>query len=538
MSASRAKILIVDDEPANINIIAGLLKADHGLMVARAGEQALKAAHVQPPPDLILLDIMMPGMDGYEVCRRLKADPATRDIPVIFISAMGETQDETKGLDLGAVDYIVKPISAPILQARVRTHLALKHHSEKLEEAYAIIKLQKDRMQEELNVGRDIQMSMMPLDFPGPPACPAVALYASLQAAREVGGDFYDFGFLDDNRLFVCIGDVSGKGVPAALLMAVTKTLIKAGALQERSAAAVMTRVNDTISADNDKAMFVTVFLAICDVGTGEMVYCNAGHNPPYIQRASGELERLSDRHGMVVGGMEGLVYRESTTVLKPGDGLLLFTDGVTEAADNGDELFGEPRLLEFLERRLDEQPQALVESLVAGVRAFEDGAEQADDITVLALRFLGHGASQSGGDERVCRRWQGLNETAGAMAWFEQVAGDWGLADPERRKLMLALDDLLQNVITHAYPDGPVGEVELCLTRSGGRLGLALRDDGAAFNPTAPPPVDTSLSIEDREIGGLGLHLIEQIMDEVSYHRDGDWNCLDLYLSLPVSSV
>lgn len=533
MTAERARILIVDDEPSNITVIASLLKADYGLMVARSGEQALKSARALPPPDLVLLDIIMPGMDGYEVCRQLKADPATRDIPVMFISAMSETADETRGLDLGAVDYITKPISAPILQARVRTHLALRHNQEKLQEAYAIIKLQKDRMQEELNVGREIQMGMMPLDFPGPPSHPELALYASLQAAREVGGDFYDFGFVDDDHLYLCVGDVSGKGVPAALLMAVTKTLIKAGvkaaAAQGEGAAAAMTRVNDAISADNDRAMFVTVFLAICDIRSGEMVYCNAGHNPPYIQRADGSLERLTARHGMVVGGLEGLNYRESRTVLAPGEGLLLFTDGVTEAANAAQELFDEHRLVALLQQHHDSAPQPLVEALVDGVHAYENGAEQADDITVLAFRFVG----AAGPVEQHSHHWRGLASSAEVQRWFEPLVADWGVPDAQRRKLNMALDDLLQNLISHAYADEVVGDIGLSVARYGDHLLLELSDDGSAFDPTQCPPPDLDLDVDERPIGGLGLHLVKQLMDEVSYRREDGWNRLSLKLLL-----
>ncbi len=159
------KILVVDDEPLNIQVLTGLLKGDYRMMVAKDGQRALKIAS-SGQPDLILLDIMMPDMDGYEVCRRLKADEATRDVPVMFITAMGEVDDETHGLELGAADYIRKPISPPILKARVKTQLALVRQQKELQAAYAIIKSRKERMEEELNIGREIQMSMMPLNLP------------------------------------------------------------------------------------------------------------------------------------------------------------------------------------------------------------------------------------------------------------------------------------------------------------------------------------------------------------------------------------
>ena len=342
------KILVVDDEPINIDVLGGLLKQDYRLIVAKNGERALKAAH-SGNPDLILLDIMMPGMDGYEVCRRLKADESTREIPVIFITAMNQAGDETLGFELGAADYITKPVSPPILRARVKTQLALTQSRKELQAAYATIKMQKDRMEAELNVGRDIQMSMMPQDFPEGPGCESFSLYARLEAARELGGDFYDFFFLDESRLCFCVGDVSGKGVPAALFMAVTKTLIKSAAAGNQSTAAILTRVNDTLSADNEGCMFVTLFVAVCDVHSGEVTYTNAGHNPPYITGANGNTVRLGTRHGPVAGAMNDIAYREDAVVLKPGDTLLMFTDGVTEATSTSSELFSEVRLVGLL---------------------------------------------------------------------------------------------------------------------------------------------------------------------------------------------
>ena len=332
MAEEQEKILVVDDERLNINVLVDLLKPDYKMMAAKSGEQALKAVQVANPPDLILLDIMMPEMDGYEVCRRLKADEATRDIPVIFITAMGETSDETKGLEVGAVDYLTKPISPPIVQARVKTHLALKRNLAELQKAYKIIEAQKDRMEDELNVGHKIQMSMVPQTFPPFPDRDEFSIHAALHPAREVGGDFYDYFFIDENRLCICIGDVSGKGVPAALFMAVTKTLIKARATDDFSTASIITRVNDEISQNNKAYMFVTIFTGILDLRTGNLTFTNAGHNPPHIKRVNGSLELLSQRHGPVIGAQAGLAFKEDTVTLSKGDFLLMYTDGVTEA--------------------------------------------------------------------------------------------------------------------------------------------------------------------------------------------------------------
>jgi CheY-like chemotaxis protein len=209
LSTKKATILAVDDTPENLDVVKGLLSDDYIVKAATSGAMALKIVEKQRP-DLVLLDIMMPGMDGYEVCQHLKDNDETRDIPVIFLTAMEQTTDEAQGFELGAADYITKPVNPPILKARVRTHLALKQSMDELQAAYAIIKKHSDRMEQELNVGHDIQMSMLPLEFPPFPERSEFSLHATLKPAREVGGDFYDFFFVDDDHLCLVVGDVSG----------------------------------------------------------------------------------------------------------------------------------------------------------------------------------------------------------------------------------------------------------------------------------------------------------------------------------------
>jgi sigma-B regulation protein RsbU (phosphoserine phosphatase) len=362
-SASKPVILAVDDTPENLDVVKGILAADYLVKAAINGQMALKIVE-KSPPDLILLDIMMPGMSGYEVCEQLKSNPATRDIPVIFLTAMEQTTDEAKGFDLGAADYITKPVNPPILQARVRTHLALKQSMDELQAAYAIIKKHSERMEQELSVGHDIQMSMLPVTFPEKPE---FALHARLQPAREVGGDFYDFFFVDDDKICLVVGDVSGKGVPAALFMAVTKTMLK------------------TQAADNPASMFVTLFIAIVDTRSGEFCYTNAGHNPPYVLRGD-TTECLNQRHGPVLGAVEGVAFRESTGSLHKDDTLLVFTDGVTEAMNTDDQLYTEARLEDLIAGNTH-GPDSLTRRIIDDVEKYAEGAEQADDITILAYR-------------------------------------------------------------------------------------------------------------------------------------------------------
>jgi sigma-B regulation protein RsbU (phosphoserine phosphatase) len=450
VSSPKPVVLAVDDTPENLDVVKGILASDYMVKAAINGEMALKIVE-KAPPDLILLDIMMPGMSGYEVCEQLKADPNTRDIPVIFLTAMEQTTDEAKGFDLGAADYITN------LQARVRTHLALKQSMDELQAAYAIIKKHSDRMEQELNVGHDIQMSMLPLEFPAFPERSEFSLHATLKPAREVGGDFYDFFFVDDDHLCLVVGDVSGKGVPAALFMAVTKTMIKSQATDDPSPASIITRVNDDLSADNPASMFVTLFIAIVNTRTGEFRFTNAGHNPPYILRGD-KLECLDQRHGPIIGAVEGVAFREDSASLNRADTLLIFTDGVTEAMSPADELYSEARL-EALLTNAKESPEALTGRVIDDVENYAAEAEQADDITILAYRA----ESQSDASEVETLQLSAapdLKEIERINSEFQEFALARNVPPGPVQKVCIVLDELLNNVISYGFDDDESHEI------------------------------------------------------------------------------
>jgi sigma-B regulation protein RsbU (phosphoserine phosphatase) len=454
----KATVLAVDDTPENLDVVKGLLSDDYVVKAATSGGMALKIIEKQKP-DLILLDIMMPGMDGYEVCRRLKENDETRDIPVIFLTAMEQTTDEAQGFELGAADYITKPVNPPILKARVRTHLALKQSMDELQAAYAIIKRHSDRMEQELNVGHDIQMSMLPLEFPAFPERSEFSLHATLKPAREVGGDFYDFFFVDDDHLCLVVGDVSGKGVPAALFMAVTKTMIKSQAADDPSPASIITRVNDDLSADNPASMFVTLFIAIVNTRSGDFRFTNAGHNPPYILRGD-ELECLDQRHGPIIGAVEGVAFREDGAALNRADTLLIFTDGVTEAMSPADELYSEARLEALLTKTKD-TPEALTDRIIDDVENYAAGAEQADDITILAYR------AESQADASEVQTLQlsaaaDLKEIERVNSEFQEFALARDVPSGPVQKVCIVLDELLNNIISYGFDDDESHEISV----------------------------------------------------------------------------
>jgi sigma-B regulation protein RsbU (phosphoserine phosphatase) len=402
-------VLVVDDTPANIQVLMETLKDDYRIVAAVNGERALQLAISDPPPDIILLDVMMPEMDGYEVCARLKADAKTRDIPVIFITAMSDAQDETKGLELGAVDYITKPISPPVVSARVKSHLELKQAREILknqnvileqrvaERTKEVLELQqvefdlraaKEKVENELNIAAQIQKNILPSKFPAYPDRKEFELYALMQPARYVGGDFYDFFFVDDNTLALVMADVSDKGIPAALFMMVSRTLIASLAVDHRSPSIVLEKANNVMCQNNESGMFVTVFLAFYDVLNGNLTASNAGHSAGLIIDPGGASREWAHTHGAALGFMEDLPYKEETMNLEAGQTLFLYTDGVTEAMSPDNELFGLAQLREMLKRKHDLELDKLCTDIEASLSEFQQG-QQFDDITMLALKRI-----------------------------------------------------------------------------------------------------------------------------------------------------
>jgi sigma-B regulation protein RsbU (phosphoserine phosphatase) len=413
----------------------------------------------------------------------------------------------------------------------VRSRAQMQGANLRLEGAFGTIKKNSHRMEAELKIGHDIQMSMVPLTFPAFPDQDEIEIHAALIPARELGGDFYDFFLIDDEHLCFCIADVSGKGVASALFMAVTKTLIKLRASQTLSPAELLSRVNDEVEKSNSACMFVTVFLGILNFKNGALRYCNAGHNPPYLLRADGEVERIDDRHGPVVGAVSDLNYEESFLSLEPGDQIFLYTDGVTEAMDVSQTLFSEKKLVRILESDFPRDPKKATQRVLDEVWAFQGSADQADDVTVLSVEFHGSIGTQEGRLELVLDNKTGEIERANEL--FNLFALEHRLDQRIRRKINVALDDLLTNVIRYAYPQGGDHLIEVRIELDKEGIRIQIQDDGMPFDPFDEVEPDTELSLEDRDVGGLGIHLVEQMMDQVMYQRVDDKNVVQLFLQL-----
>jgi len=426
--------------------------------------------------------------------------------------------------------YTEEMTITPVLDddGKIISYVAIKQDITKRKELERQLEIANERMSLELNFAREIQMSMLPLIFPAFPLRKEVTLYATLHPAREVGGDFYDFYFLDDDHMCFVIGDVAGKDAPGALLMAVSKTLIKSRAADDSSPSSILTHVNNELSADNESAMFVTVFLGILNVKTGELVYTNAGHNPPYIKRADGTFQKMDAFHGPVIGAMPDLTYKQDIDILQKDDVILLYTDGVTEALDEDDRLYSDPKLVDLLQDNEFKHPKEMVISIAEDVQSFQGKAEQADDITILAIQYFGL-LEETGMNKLELKIKNQLDQLGVVEDEFFEFAMNNEIPAGERQKVSIVLDELLNNVVNYAYDDGELHEIEVEVELSGKRLVITIEDDGVPFNPFGREKPETSSKIEDREIGGLGIHLVRSVMDEYDYQRHIDKNLVRL---------
>jgi sigma-B regulation protein RsbU (phosphoserine phosphatase) len=373
---SDCRILIVDDAKANLDILVEGLKADHKLSLALNGEMALQIAQ-KTTPDLVLLDIMMPGMDGYEVCRQMRQMPETAEVPIMFLSSLEEVQNKTRGFEVGANDYLTKPFDMLEVKARVRSLLKAKAYSDAVKEQIA----------SELRVAREIQMGMLPHDFAPFEKNYGVEFGAVLEPAREVGGDLYGVCDAGSERLVVFLGDVSGKGIPASMFMVRAVSLARLLAKEIAEPERILGRLNDELSADNPSGMFVTFLCAVFEPKSGRLTIANAGHCKPVIL-PDGQPPRWAVKNlGTALGFEPGLEFERTELTLCSGDALVLYSDGVTEAFNPQEELYGNARLLANSAGFAGQTAPAITASLLQKIRAFAGTAPQSDDIAILTLK-------------------------------------------------------------------------------------------------------------------------------------------------------
>jgi phosphoserine phosphatase RsbU/P len=377
---SKPRILVVDDTPANIKILADLLRRDYLLSVSTSGQDALEIAFSGDRPDLVLLDVMMPEMDGYEVCRRLKADPRTRDVPVIFVTAMTEVDDETKGFALGAVDYITKPVRPSIVQARVAAHIELAL-------ARKTLSAQNKALSESLAVAADVQRSLLPKALP---SLPGLEVAGRMTPCDAVGGDYLDFLIGDDfaGRGFgVAVGDVMGHGPAAALLMTAARASLRMRASRSGGIGEVVTDMNRHLVADlGDVERFMTFYLL--EARRDAVSWVSAGHEPALLVDPGSRTVADLEGDGPILGIDADMTFREHHAPFRePGQVVALCTDGITEAWSESGEQFGRERLKDSLLRHAAQPASSILEAVMRDVLDFRGAAPQKDDLTLVVLK-------------------------------------------------------------------------------------------------------------------------------------------------------
>lgn len=384
------KILSVDDE----NDLELLLtqyfrrkirKGEYEFSFAHNGLEALTMLLKNKDYDIILSDINMPEMDGLTMLTKINEmqNPALK---CIMVSAYGDMGNIRQAMNSGAFDFATKPIDLDDLSVTIEKAIEHIQYIKTMQQEHN----QLESIKGDLAVAREIQQAILPRIFPPfPENSGELDIAASMNAAKDVGGDFYDFFRIDDDKIGFVIADVSGKGVPAAIFMAVSRTLIRATGIRGVTPSECITYSNDLLAKESANNMFVTVFYGIYNIKTGEVTYTNAGHNPPYLIKADGTIEQLPLSKDIVVGALDDFQFSEETLQLEHDDTLLLYTDGVTEAINVNDEEYGEKRLEETLKDVTQQNCQQIINTVKANVKTFAGEAEQSDDITLLAIKRL-----------------------------------------------------------------------------------------------------------------------------------------------------
>ena len=381
------------------------------------------------------------------------------------------------------------------------------------------VSTQRERMMSELEIAKAIQKAMLPKVFPPFADRSDLNIYGMVRPAKEIGGDLYDF-YVRHDKLFFCVGDVSGKGIPASLVMATIRSLFRSITAHVERAHEVLIQMNDTLAEQNEQNMFVTLFVGILDLKTGELSYCNAGHNAPLIIRGEkAEVHTMDVHPNLPVGIMPGFEFAEQKLQLAYGDTLFLYTDGLTEAENIRHEQFGEDRMEKGLHSCLALRPREIVDTMDAQVAAFVGDAEQSDDLTLMAVRYQ---------KPAIIMR-NDIQQIPTLAEWVDELGIPMELNMP----INLALEEAVSNVMLYAYPGRNDGKVFVEFAKAkdeqGEKLIFTISDSGIPFDPTAKPEADITLSAEDRAIGGLGIHLVRKLMDEIRYERQDEKNILTL---------
>ena len=376
------------------------------------------------------------------------------------------------------------------------------------------------RMDGELRIARDIQMALIPNVTQAFQGRPDLDIAAELVPAKEVGGDLFD-SYIRDGKLFFCIGDVSGKGIPASLVMAMARAVFRSLSSHEDSPRKIVTAMNNSMSETNENMMFVTLFCGTLDLESGHLRFCNAGHNPPFL--LTDTIRELGVEPNLPLGIVSGMDFKEQECSLSYDDAIFLYTDGLSEAENRMQEQFGEDRIKACLHGRKSAEDH--LENIKRKLAAYVGDAPQNDDLTMLFIHYLGAGKSAG----RRLTLHNDIQQISLLPGFVDALAQEKHLEPDVTAQLNLALEEAVTNVISYAYPEGTDGTVDIDARTDGGTITFIISDTGKAFDPTSREVVDVSAGLDERPIGGLGIHLIRQIMDVVSYERKDGRNILTI---------
>ena len=384
--------------------------------------------------------------------------------------------------------------------------------------------LEREHIESELNIARKIQMEMLPKgdEINVRDDC---NIFGSLVPAKMVGGDLYDY-FIRDEKLFFCIGDVSGKGIPAALVMSVTHTLFRSVSAHESNPARIMQALNETACQRNEQNMFVTMFIGVLDLPTGRLRYCNAGHDQPFV--IGQETKQLPAKPHLPLGVMDNMIYTTQETVLQSGESLFLYTDGLTEAMNESHELFGMKRVEKGLHDCIGKETNAsetLIRTLTNRVNGFVDDAEQSDDLTLLAIQYTPQEKPIIFRDTLTLIN--KVSEITKLNTFVKSATTALNMENELANRIKLAVEEAVTNIIDYAYPVDTEGTINVTIEADKESLRFILTDSGAEFDPTRVSKADTTLTVDERPIGGLGVFLVRNLMDSINYERVDGKNVL-----------
>ena len=383
---------------------------------------------------------------------------------------------------------------------------------------------ERERIGTELALATRIQADMLPSVYPAFPDRPEFDIYATMTPAKEVGGDFYDYYLIDEDHLGLVMADVSGKGVPAALFMMVSKILLKTAAMAGLSPREILERVNEQICANNREEMFVTVWMGILEISTGRITAASAGHEYPVLMQPGGRFELVRDRHGFVLGGMSGMKYREYELQLDPGAKLFVYTDGVPEATDAQGGLFGTERMLGALNRIPGGTPEEILRMVSRHVKAFSGEAPQFDDLTMLCLHYIGPASQKEANTVKELTVEAIVENIAPVTAFVDEQLEALNCPFKAKTQIDVAIDELFSNISYYAYrPDTGPATVRVEVQKDPMAVIITFIDHGVPYDPLANADPDVTLSAEERAVGGLGIFLVKKTMDDIRYeYRDG----------------